>query len=571
MTVNPSPAVPVVGSITQPTCTIPTGSVILSGLPAGNWTINPGAISGNSLSTTISSLTAGTYNYTVTNASGCTSAASTNVIINPQPSTPAAPVATVTQPTCALTTGSITVTSPAPGAGIGYSIDGVSYANTTGIFTLVPSGAYNLTVQNASGCVSIPTAVIINSQPSVPTVPVVTVTQPTCAISTGTITITAPVPTSGITYSIDGITYTNTTGIFTTVASGAYNVTVKDAGGCISGPTVVTLNAQPTTPLAPVLGTITQPSCAVSTGSVIINGLPAGNWTINPGAISGSSTNTTISGLSSGTYNFTVTNSSGCTSPASANVVFNVQPPVPAVSVASQTNVLCNGNRTGSLTVAGSGGTPPFMYKIGEGSYQSSGTFGTLAAGSYVVTVQDANLCTAIASVSITEPIILGITHTKQDATCLHVADGSITLTLTGGTQPYNVLWSDGTTGSNRQDITSGTYRAIVTDLNGCTASDEIVIEAMGSAHCLEIQEIITPNNDGYYDTWKIKNIEMFPNAEVEVFNRWGKRVFMTKNIPANAWDATFEGKLLPTDSYHYILYLNDGSKPITGVVTIIR
>ena len=63
----------------------------------------------------------------------------------------------------------------------------------------------------------------------------------------------------------------------------------------------------------------------------------------------------------------------------------------------------------------------------------------------------------------------------------------------------------------------------------------------------------------------------MFPNAEVHVFNRWGEMVFSTKNIPANEWNGTFNGKLLPTDSYHYVLYLNNGSDPISGVVTIIR
>jgi len=72
-------------------------------------------------------------------------------------------------------------------------------------------------------------------------------------------------------------------------------------------------------------------------------------------------------------------------------------------------------------------------------------------------------------------------------------------------------------------------------------------------------------------DTWIIRNIDMFPNAEVFVFNRWGKRVFNTKNIPANAWDGTFRGKILPTDSYHYILHLNDGSEPRSGVISIIR
>jgi gliding motility-associated-like protein len=83
--------------------------------------------------------------------------------------------------------------------------------------------------------------------------------------------------------------------------------------------------------------------------------------------------------------------------------------------------------------------------------------------------------------------------------------------------------------------------------------------------------EIITPNNDGFNDKWKIRNIELFPDAEVLVYNRWGKLVFKTKNISDNEWDGTMDGKLLPTDSYHYILYLNDGSQPRSGVVSIIR
>lgn len=85
VTVNVLPTVPTVGAITHPTCSFTTGNVILSGLPSGNWTINPGAITGNTASTTISGLPAGTYNYTVTNAAGCTSTASANVVINAQP------------------------------------------------------------------------------------------------------------------------------------------------------------------------------------------------------------------------------------------------------------------------------------------------------------------------------------------------------------------------------------------------------------------------------------------------------------------------------------------------------
>ena len=88
---------------------------------------------------------------------------------------------------------------------------------------------------------------------------------------------------------------------------------------------------------------------------------------------------------------------------------------------------------------------------------------------------------------------------------------------------------------------------------------------------CLEIPTIITPNNDGANDTWKIKNIDIFPDAEVLIYNRWGKLVFNSKNLSANPWDGKYKGKELPTDSYHYILDLKDGSKPRSGVISIIR
>ena len=130
--------------------------------------------------------------------------------------TPAAPVAVPTHPACNETAGSITVTSPVPAAGITYSIDGVTYTNTSGVFTGVVPGTYSVTVKNADGCISPPTSMTVNAAPETPAAPVASVTQqPTCDIPSGTITVTSPVPAAGITYSIDGVTYTNTTGVFT--------------------------------------------------------------------------------------------------------------------------------------------------------------------------------------------------------------------------------------------------------------------------------------------------------------------------------------------------------------------
>ena len=193
-----------------------------------------------------------TYQVTVQNAAGCISAA-TAAVVNTQPAAPAAPAVDITQPTCAVATGTITVTAPV-GAGLTYSIDGVTYTNTTGVFAGVAAGTtYQVTVQNAAGCISAATAAVVNTQPTSPAAPTVDITQPTCAVATGTITVTAPVG-AGLTYSIDGVTYTNTTGVFAGVAAGTtYQVTVQNAAGCISAATAAVVNTQPTTPAVPTV------------------------------------------------------------------------------------------------------------------------------------------------------------------------------------------------------------------------------------------------------------------------------------------------------------------------------
>jgi gliding motility-associated-like protein len=212
------------------------------------------------------------------------------------------------------------------------------------------------------------------------------------------------------------------------------------------------------------------------------------------------------------------------------------------------------------------------MYSLNGGTFQVSGIFNNLAGTTYTITVQDANLCTANVPATIVEPEAISIVPAPVPASCPDVPDGSITLTITGGTPPYNVIWYGGILTQDRHDIPGGTYSVVVTDMNLCSASSpEIVVGFNASDKCLEIPTIITPNNDGVNDTWQIKNIDLFPNAEVFVFTRWGKLVFHSKNLAANPWNGTFEGTLLPTDSYHYVLHLNDGSKPRSGVISIIR
>ncbi len=186
----------------------------------------------------------GTYYIRAKNTSSglwSTSSGSVSVSILGVPTTP---VASVTHPTCSLSTGSITITSPTT-AGNTYSFDnGVTYqagATKSGL----AAGTYNLKVKNSEGCVSASAPAVINAAPAAPTTPVASVTHPTCSLSTGSITITSPT-TAGNTYSFDnGVTY-QASATKSGLAAGTYNLKVKNSAGCVSASAPAVINSSST-------------------------------------------------------------------------------------------------------------------------------------------------------------------------------------------------------------------------------------------------------------------------------------------------------------------------------------
>jgi len=99
------------------------------------------------------------------------------------------------------------------------------------------------------------------------------------------------------------------------------------------------------------------------------------------------------------------------------------------------------------------------------------------------------------------------------------------------------------------------------------------VIDYIGTFNCVEIPQILTPDPaDGHNDEWIIRNIDIYPKAEIKVYSRWGKLIYHSKNPSAEPWKGRYSnGKLVPTDSYHYILDLHDGSAIRSGVISVIR
>ena len=523
LTVNPAPgapAAPIIGTITQPTCTIATGSVVLSGLPSGNWTINPGEIAGSTTNATISGLIAGKYNFTVTDAIGCNSSQSADVVIDPVPIAPAAPTASVTiQPSCSVATGTIVIASPL-GANLEYSIDETVYQSGTNFAGLAPK-TYAVTARYSTDttCVSVTTSLTVNPAPGAPAAPTASVTvQPSCSVTTGTIVFTAPLG-AGLEYSIDGTVYQSGT-TFAGLAPKTYAVTARYSTDptCVSAATALTVNTAPDAPAAPIIGTITQPTCSFPTGNVVLSGLPAiGTWTLirNPGGITatGTGTSTTVSGLSAGTtYTFTVTNSDGCTSSLSANVVINLSPATPvAPIVATITQPTCS-TATGTVVLSGLPATGTWTLTRNPGGITTTGTGTTttvssLTAGTtYIFTVTNVAGCTSPPSASVvinaaptvpTAPVIGVITQ----PTCA-VPTGSVVLTGLPATGTWTLTRIPGgttVTGTGTTTTVSGltagtTYTFTVTNVASCTSppSVSVVIIAAPTVPTAPVIGVIT-------------------------------------------------------------------------------
>jgi gliding motility-associated-like protein len=510
-------------------------------------------------------LTAGLYSVVVTDANICSSASFQVTLTEPTALTGS--ISSQTNVTAfGGNDGSVTVVGTGGIPPYLYKIGSGIY-QASGTFGTLSAGSYIVTVQDFNLCTfDVPVNI---TQPLPPLAgSIVSQINVLCyGTSTGSVTVQGSGGLAPYDYSLNGGVF-QVSGTFGTLASGNYTITVRDA----------VLNT------FDVSATITQPSAALggsitsqtdilcfgnNTGSITVSGtggISPYQYKLSAGSYQASGTFTS---LTAGVYTVTIQDANLCTYDVPVTLI---QPAAKLTgSIISQQNVTCSGSVNGSVSVAGAGGTSPYEYRLDGGVYQVSGAFNGLARGNYSVDIRDANLCTVTVPVAISEPAVLSIAPDKTDASCPGVNDGSITLTITGGTQPYTVIWSDGFMTATRSNIPDGTYSAVVTDINGCATSIDIIVGVVGTERCLEVQGIITPNNDGFNDTWKIKNIDLFPNAEVFVFNRWGQLVFNTKNISENQWDGTSNGKLLPTDSYHYTLHLNDGSEPRSGVVSIIR
>jgi len=324
-------------------------------------------------------------------------------------------------------------------------IGGTSSFNTTIGLT---AGDYPFTLTDNNGC-------IFNDT--------ITINEPESIITTAILT---PVSCNGYSNGTAILTITGGTSPYlqnwgasnsSALISGYHYFTITDDNGCINNDSI--LITEPIT-LA-VSEIITNISCnGLSDGSVILN-ISGGtspyieNWGVN-----------NSSALSLGNNIYTVTDLNGC----SQSDTITIEQPDTLIAIAITSDVLCNGDSTGTASLTITGGTAGY-FESWNGAFAYN-----LTAKTHFFTVTDTNGCIYNDSVIINEPSLLSSTITPTNLTSCLIDNGSINLNVNGGAQSYTYLWNNNDTTKNISNLSSGNYSVIITDTNGCISTNSTTV-----------------------------------------------------------------------------------------------
>lgn len=391
---------------------------------------------------------------------------------------------TSTNPNCSGGTGSasVTIVGGTPAYTYVWSPSGGNSSAATGL----SAGNYTVTVTDATGCTSTNTVTI--TIPVALTVSVVSTSTVVCGANNGSATVSGSGGTAPINYSW------NTTPVQTgptanNLAVGNYVVTLTDANGCTITQ-AVTITGSGAYSVTPTQTNILCFGNNNGSATVTTNGGSAPftyAWSTNP-----VQTNPTISNIPAGNYTCVVTDASGCVQTATFTIT---QPPALTGSITNSTNVNCFGLSTGSATASGAGGTGALNYSWNTTPAQSGANANNLPAGSYVVTITDANGCTITRTVTITEPTAMNVSTTSTPTDC-GVNEGTATVSSSGGMAPHTYQWLTTPVQSTPTitGLAGGNYTIIVVDANGCNVTQSVSVAggAMPAADFIFNPEIVS-------------------------------------------------------------------------------
>ena len=449
-----------------------TGSAqvtVTGGVPSYTYSWTGGI---TSVTNSVVGLVAGNYSVTVKDLNNC----------------PVTQSFSIAQPTSGLNISSSSASVACYGASTGsatinvtggtlpytYSWIGAT-SSTTNNATALTVGNYNVTIKDLNNC-SITHTFVINQPASALNITTSSSASIACyGASTGSATINVTGGTPTYSYTWTGAT-SSTTNNATALIAGNYSVVVNDLNNCVVSQTFII--SQPADLVVTVTAT-TQASCGLNNGSASVlatGGIPSYtySWTPPLPALSFSTNTGGTSALGSGTTQLVVIDANGCTE---TQQIFITNPNLPVIN-ATATDVNCYGNQTGVITTTVTNGTPAYSYTWSNGAVNSSVT--NLIAGTYTLTVIDASYCKAVKTITVTQPTTpLSVTiNTVTPVYCFGDSTGFANALASGGTSSYTYTWQPGNRlGSNLNQVPTGTYTVIVTDLLGCISNTTALID----------------------------------------------------------------------------------------------
>ncbi|MBU0486855.1 MAG: T9SS type A sorting domain-containing protein, partial [Bacteroidetes bacterium] len=405
----------------------------------------------------IDTLASGTYSVTVTDDVGCEFLTSE----------------TVSQPLAALTASTTKIDVKCYGESSG-SID-LTVAGGTGPFTFLwdnaettedidtlAIGSYNVTVTDANGCEAFASETL--TQPTEILI-AMSSTPANCGNNDGTATAVASQGTSpyDFEWSDPG---SQTTSTATSLFAGLYTVTVTDFIGCVKTNNTIVAN---NTDLTATISDVIHVTCnGLTNGSAIVTpalGTPPYTYVWSSGGTDSLETN-----LGAGTHLVTVYDAATC----QFAVTVDINQPLPLSTNAIPTNISCYGGSDGAIDLSVSGGTSPYLFDWSN--METTEDIDSLGVAMYYVTVTDSNLCVITDSAEITQPAVLSSSVSPTHLLCYNDNSGLADLTVSGGTGPYNFLWSNTDIDEDIDSLPAGTYYVTITDAGLCEATDSVEI-----------------------------------------------------------------------------------------------
>ncbi|WP_165917197.1 gliding motility-associated C-terminal domain-containing protein [Flaviaesturariibacter aridisoli] len=443
---------------------IPSGSITITmtnGIAPYTYVLDGGAVQG---SNTFNAVAVGTHSVLVTDASGCT----VTIPVTVDATAPITGSATTTASGC-NPTGSISITMNNGVAPFQYALDGgAQQAGNT--FNLVGAGPHSVVVTDAQGCSTTITSTVGN----LPALTATATTTPTGCSPSGTITVTVPstVGVAPFTYSVDGGA-SQASNVLGSLDAGDHTVLVGDATGCTYS---FAANVGAPTPLAATVTSHTTSCNGSANGSAVLhpgNGIAPFQFQIGT---SGWQASDSFPNLAVGTYDLYFKDASGCLSGA-FQAVITAGPAITATE--AHTNVSCFGGSNGTATLTlSANATAPFQFSSDNwASTQSANLLTGLPAGTHTLWFRDAVGCSNSIGVTITEPTqLVAGAPTVVSPLCNGAANGSVTLSATGGTAPYTYSFNNSPFVSTATfPASAGTFNFQVRDANNCATSTRTV------------------------------------------------------------------------------------------------